>query len=237
MKLNLTISIDDCCPKPGWNILGTPVEKWLRSLNEEFGAKFTLFCPSNYHQEYPISKHHEWIKELNSIPYFELAAHGHFHQTSDPKRFGECEFAEINLYKDVGLRLYEMWSEWYYCGIIPVGWRNPGWLCSEGAKSCIERVMKVEGFGAGEYEFKYVALHYEHNHGMQWNCKTFFGHDGIHQTDIGIHNQDMIMFQSHIAGDWNDNVWNERNYDQLRLSLEHLCNEHQIEFKTLKECL
>ena len=44
------------------------------------------------------------------------------------------------------------------------------------------------------------------------------------------------MFQSHIAGDWNDNVWNETNYNQMRLSLDAL-NKNKIEFKTLGECL
>ena len=46
----------------------------------------------------------------------------------------------------------------------------------------------------------------------------------------------MIMFQSHIAGDWNDNVWNETNYQQMRISLEHLC-KMDFKFKTLNECL
>ena len=46
----------------------------------------------------------------------------------------------------------------------------------------------------------------------------------------------MIMFQSHIAGDWNDNVWNESNYNQMRLSLEHL-SKMDLKFKTLNECL
>ena len=44
----------------------------------------------------------------------------------------------------------------------------------------------------------------------------------------------MIMFQSHIAGDWNDNVWNEANYNQMKLSLEAL---KEVKYKTLSECL
>ena len=71
---------------------------------------------------------------------------------------------------------------------------------------------------------------------MDWgNCKTLFGHDGINETDISLHNDNTIMFQSHIAGEWNDNVWNEENYQQLRLSLQHLVNNNTIEFKTLGE--
>ena len=45
------------------------------------------------------------------------------------------------------------------------------------------------------------------------------------------------MFQSHIAGDWNDNVWNERNYQQMRMSLSHLTSTLEVQFKTLEQCL
>ena len=44
------------------------------------------------------------------------------------------------------------------------------------------------------------------------------------------------MFQSHIAGEWNDNVWNEANYKQMRLSLSYL-KDQGAKFKTLSECL
>ena len=30
------------------------------------------------------------------------------------------------------------------------------------------------------------------------------------------------MFQSHIAGDWNDNCWNEENYRTFSTTLESL---------------
>jgi len=227
MRLNVTISIDDVHPQKGWRILGDQTEKWLRSLNEEFGAKFTLFCPSNYHRQYPLSEHKEWIRELASIEWIELAAHGHYHQTSDPRRFGECEFAEIVDIDDARKRLDICYEEWLLAvGKFPDGWRNPGWLCS----SQSNRAMSY-------LPLKYVAVHYEHNHNLPWNCKTFFGHDGIQQENISIHNGNMVMFTSHIAGSWNHNVWNETNVDQLRLSLEHLVNEYDCEFKTLKECL
>ena len=60
-----------------------------------------------------------------------------------------------------------------------------------------------------------------------------YGADGIHETDISLHDGN-IMFQSHIAGNHNDNVWNESNYQQLRLSLNHL-KPMGVEFKTLNE--
>lgn len=227
MNLKLTISVDDICPKQGYCLLGEKQEKWFRQLNEEFGCRFTLFVPSNYHNEYPLSGHKEWIRELDSIEWLELAAHGHFHQTTNPQRYGECEFFELQDVDEAQKRLDLCYSEWMRSiGKFPVGWRNPGWLCSKQSRRDISYLP-----------LEYVAVHYEHNQNLNWDCKTFFGHDNIQSENIGIHNEDMIMFQSHIAGNHNLNVWNEANYEQLRMSIGHLVNIHTIEFKTLKECL
>lgn len=224
MKLKLNIACDDVNPLKGYRILGDKTETWFRKLNEDYGVKFTLFCPSNYHNQAPISQHKEWIQELHSIEWLELAAHGLLHDTSDRSKWGECEMFEPNpLIAGV---INDMLGEWYdSIGYYPRGFRPPGWLCSENAKNTLEKC------------FDYVAIHYEHNQGMQWNCKTFFGHDGIQQENISIHNEDMIMFQSHIYGKHNHNVWNEQNYDQLRMSLDHLFENFEINPVLLKECL
>lgn len=228
-KLRIVISIDDVHPQLGWRILGDKTEKWLRTINEKYGAKFTCFVPSNYHNQFPLSKHKEWVQELASIEWIELAAHGHLHMTSDPKRFGECEFAEPNSGEEINnvliLDLEREWMSALGFDISELGWKSPGWLCSDKSRQYIERY------------FKYVSLHYEHNHGMKWDCKSFFGHDGIQQTNISIHNDDMIMLTSHIAGNWNHNVWNAQNYEQLCISLDYLVENYDCEFKTLKECL
>lgn len=230
MKINLNIACDDINPKKGYRLIGEPAEKWFRQLNEEFGCKFTLFVPSCYHNQYPISQHKEWIQELNSIEWLELAAHGHYHDTSDRSKWGECEMFEP--YPLIAGIINDMLGEWYeVLGTYPVGFRPPGWLCSENAKNTLEQC------------FKYVAVHYEHNRNLQWDCKTFFGHDGIQQEHIEIHNispdgeTGMIMFQSHIAGKHNHNVWSEENYNQLRMSLTHLFENFDITPKTLKELL
>jgi len=226
MNLKLTLSVDDVNPLKGYRILGDKTETWFKKLNEDYGVKFTLFCPSNYHNQVPISQHKEWIQELNSISWVELASHGHYHMTSDPQRFGECEWAEITDEKPATQRLEMMLHEWNCCDITPVGFRFPGWLSSKESKLVIDNY------------FDYVAIHYEHNLNMKWYyAKTFFGHDGIQQENISVHNGDMIMFQSHIAGKHNHNVWNEQNYEQLRLSLDYLFETFEIEPKTLKECL
>ena len=233
MELKLTIAIDDVCPKKGYRILGEQTETWLRKLNEEFGCRFTLFVPSCYHGQYPLSEHKEWINELNGIEWLELAAHGHYHQTTNPQIYGECEFAEIQDYDIARDRINMMYDEWASVGFIPKGFRPPGWLCSEQSNRAWVDQQLLEGL----FHLDYVAVHYEHNRNLKWDCKTFLGHDGIQQENISIHNEDMIMYQSHIAGTHNHNVWNQSNYDQLHLSLTHLFDSYKVTPKLLKECL
>jgi hypothetical protein len=183
-----------------------------------------LFIPSNYHNKAPISQNKEWVEWLKSKKYFELAAHGHYH-ACERTDIGECEFFELDTPAKASDRLDALFAEWNAAGHLPTGWRNPGWL---GHPAAVQELGK---------RFQYAAIHYEHNHNLPWECKTFYGHDGIHTVDIKVHNQNMLMFQSHIAGDWNDNTWNEANYQQMKLSLQYLTQNNTINFKTLSECL
>lgn len=219
----ITISIDDIHPEAGWGVEGDECMYYLDELNKEFGAKFTLFIPSNYHNKAKLSDNKDWIDWLKSKDYFELAAHGHYHEC-ERNDIGECEFFELDTFDKARDRINLMISEWSKVNHTPDGWRNPGWL---GHPNAVAELGKV---------FNYAAIHYQHNHSIPWSCRVFYGHDGINETDIKLHNSDMIMFQSHIAGDWNDNVWNETNYNQMRLSLQHL-SKMDVNFKTLNECL
>ena len=220
--MRVTICIDDIHPEKGWGIEGDECMYYLDELNKEFGAKFTLFIPSNYHHGFKLSDHKDWIDWLKSKGYFELAAHGHYHEC-ERDDIGECEFFELDTLEKAEDRLNKIISEWNAVDHRPLGWRNPGWLAHPVA---VEQVCNC---------FDYAAIHYEHNHNIPWSIKTYFGHDGINETDIKIHNGDMVMFQSHIAGDWNDNVWNESNYNQMRLSLSYL-KDQGAKFTTLSEC-
>lgn len=224
-KYKLTIAIDDVNPSPKYRILGTPAEAWLRDLYLTFGCKFTLFIPSCYHGQWPISEHRTWVNELVDCGMFELAAHGHYHQTSNPLKYGECEWLELGSY-EAKERMLQLENEWATCNYMPIGWRNPGWLINPSNVNIIGN------------SFEYVALHYEHNNNLTWNgCKTFFGHDGIQVNNINVHNTDMFMFTSHIAGNHNHNVWSRENYEQFKLSLEFLFGNFDLEPKFLKECI
>ena len=228
--MKVVICVDDVHPETGWGLPDDSAMIWMEELYKKYGAKCTLFIPANYRRKYPISLHLDWINGLLSKPYFELAAHGMYHDSSDRRRFGECEFGELRDIEVISERLNEMWDMWDAVGYWPIGWRSPGWLCSQESATQISN-LKL---------FKYVAVHYEHDRGVEWgpNITKFYGHDGIQSTDISVHNNDMIVFQSHINGNHNDNVWSENNYKQLDLSLQHLVNTYpEVEFATFSECI
>jgi hypothetical protein len=224
MEINLTVAIDDIHPEKGWGLPGDECMYYLDELNKEFGTKFTLFIPSNYHNQYPISQFKDWIDWLISLGYFELAAHGHYHQTTNKEHFGEMEFAELQDSSKIAERISLMQKEWEAVNVIPKVWRNPGWICSKQSHEQLKQIFEV------------VAIHYDHNMGLYWDtCKTVYGHDGIHETDIKLHNGNCLMFQSHIAGDWNKNVWNKDNFDQFHSSLTYLHDTYSITNKFISE--
>ncbi len=225
LKYKIIVAVDDLHPEPGWGCEGDKSVGYLEELNKEFGCKFTLFVPSNYHGQWPISKYKDWIKFWKSKNWIELAAHGHFH-ACDRTDTGECEFLELETDQRIETRLRMCLTEWEKVGHKPLGWRNPGWIAHH---SAIKHIGK---------HFKYVALHEQHNHGMQWDCKMLFGCDGINERDkIQLHNN-AFMFQSHIAGKWNDNCWSEINYENFRQIVEYLQQQYnELEFSTMSELL
>ncbi len=221
-EVKVIVAIDDLHPEKGWGCYGDESVAYLKNLWEEFGCKFTLFIPSNYHGKYPLSEHKDWINYWLKQEWAELAAHGHFHQC-ERDDIGECEFFELDTEEKTQQRIADCLSEWNKVGVKPKGWRNPGWLAHPNAIKVI-----------GKY-FDYSAIHEQHNHGISWDCKTFVGCDGINETEnINIYNG-VFMFQSHIAGDWNDNVWNKENYENFRNVLEYLSESYKLKYYTLGE--
>jgi|TARA_B100001093_G_C26808733_1_gene1006637 hypothetical protein len=222
LKKNVTISIDDLHPKKDWGCDGDLSVAFLKNLWKEFGCKFTLFIPSNYHGKYPLSKHKDWVDFWRNQEWVELAAHGHFH-LCERDDIGECEFFELDTEVKAEERIQQCLNEWKSVGYTPKGWRNPGWLAHPQAIQIIGN------------HFKYSAIHNEHNHDIKWSCKTFTGHDGINQTESIQMYGDTFMFQSHIAGDWNDNIWNKNNYENFREVLIYLSSLYELNYVTLGE--
>ena len=221
-EYKITISVDDLHPEKGWGIEGDESMTYLETLNKDFGAKFTLFIPSNYHRQFPLSNHKDWIKWLLSKPYFELCAHGHYHMC-EHKNIGEQEFLELD-YANAKNRLRLLFEEWRNVEHTPVGFKMPGWGCNQESANAVSEI------------FSYVAAHERINQNIHFKTKVFYGQDGIHLNEsINVKENNIIMFQSHISGNWNDNVWNNKNFYNIYQILEFIKINYKTSFITLKE--
>ena len=219
---NVVVAIDDLHPEQGWGCEGDIQVEYLTRLNKQYGVKFTLFCPSYYHHEYKLTK--DWVSYWKQFDWVELAKHGHFHdvQKYSFDQMGDQEFLELN-YTEATERIQESLALWEECGHRPKGFRSPGWGITQEAATAVSSY------------FDWVAGHEQINQNIVFPTQYFIGADGIHETeDISLYG-DTFMFQSHIQGDWNDNVWNEKNYLHFQKVLDYLLSQYELQFTTISE--
>ena len=220
--MNLVVAIDDLHPEQGWGCEGDVQVDYLTALNDEFGVKFTLFCPSYYHHQYKLTK--DWVSYWKQFNWVELANHGHFHdvQKYTFDQIGDQEFLELD-YSEATERIQESLNLWEQCGHKPKGFRTPGWGITQEAATAVSSY------------FDWVAGHEQINQGIDFPTQYFVGADGIHETnDISLYGE-TFMFQSHIQGDWNDNVWDEKNYLHFKEIVKYLSTQYKLDFKTISE--
>jgi peptidoglycan/xylan/chitin deacetylase (PgdA/CDA1 family) len=218
-KVNVIVAIDDVHPEQDWGVEGDEQIQYLDSLNEKYGVKFNLFIPSNYHDKYPITK--EFVDFWKSKDYVELSNHGHYHACKS-EGIGEMEFFELN-YGEAVERVQESLNLWESCGYKPKGFRAPGWGVNQESADAISSY------------FEWVAGHEEINKGINFSTQFFVGCDGINEPDnLSLYGQ-TFMFQSHINGIHNQNVWNEENYLHFEQVIEYLLKEYELNFITITE--
>ena len=224
MVNKLCVAIDDVNPKKGWRIFGDKSEKILFDLNKDYNIKFTLFIPTFHHKTDLISNNKEWINELKDSGIFELAAHGHYHETSDPERLIECEFLEVDSENKADDRIKSIMDEWNKVDHKPLGWKYPGWLSHPASQKAIEDT------------FDYVSVHYHHNANIRWNNKPIYGNDSVHENNVSLHN-DNFMFTSHIFREWNKNTWNDQVADNFKRILDYIYPKYSINPVFMKDLL
>jgi hypothetical protein len=226
---NLVVGIDDIHPEKGWGCEGDVQVEYLKTLNEKYGVKFNLFTPSNYHGKFPITK--DFVGFWKQYDWIELSNHGHFHACENETikvnkdtymELGEMEFLELD-YGPAVQRIQESLSLWEQCGHRPRGFRAPGWGVNQQSADAISSY------------FDWVAGHDEINQNITWGCHFFEGRDGIHQTDNIQLYGNTFMFQSHINGTHNDNVWNEENFLHFDKVIEYLLSEYKLNFVTISQ--
>ena len=219
MKNNVVVAIDDIHPEKDWGVEGDIQVEYLSELNKKYGVKFNLFVPSNYHDKFPITK--DFVDFWKQYDWVELSNHGHYHACKN-EGIGEMEFYELN-HGESNQRLQESLSLWEKCGYKPKGFRAPGWGVNQQSADAISSY------------FDWVAGHTDINKGINWGTHFFEGCDGIHETDnISLYGN-TFMFQSHINGTHNDNVWNEENFLHFERIIEYLLTEYELNFVTISE--
>tara|TARA_R100000734_G_scaffold2671_1_gene2655 strand:- start:8577 stop:9848 length:1272 start_codon:yes stop_codon:yes gene_type:complete len=227
-KLNVVIAIDDLHPEKGWGVEGDESVNKLISLNEEFGCKFVLFIPSNYHRNFPISEHKDWIDFWSRKEWIELAAHGHFHDRPFYFRHSsECEFYDLD-YKEAQHRIDLCLNEWDKVGLRPKGWRMCGWDATQGS------------FDVVQENFEYIAGHEKSNSNIFFRNHKIFGHNtDIQSENLKLFNdfEDFVYFQSHINGKSNKNTWSDENYLKFKKTLKSILNQRKVNFVTYNEII
>ena len=216
---NVVVAIDDIHPEQGWGVEGDVQVQYLENLHHNFGVKFNLFVPSNYHNKFPITK--EFVDFWKQYDWIELSNHGHYHACKQ-EGIGEMEFYELN-YSDAVQRIQESQDLWKSCGYPPKGFRAPGWGVNQQSADAISSY------------FDWTAGHSEINKGINWGCHFFEGCDGINEPDSLSLYGNTFMFQSHINGTHNDNVWNEENFLHFEKVIEYLLSEYDLQFVTISD--
>ena len=227
-KLNVILCVDDMHPEEGYGCPDDTQTHLLTELNREYGIQVTSFIPSNYHSKYPLSENKDWVDFWKRKKWVELAAHGCYHDVFKYTRqqIGECEFYELNL-EEATDRTEVMMTEWGLVDHTPRGFRFPGWQCTPESAKAVSNV------------FDYLAIHSELNNSIRFTgkAKIFKGDQSIVNTkSVQIWNHGLI-FQSHIAGESNDNNWNEENYETFRTILESLRKNFELNFLRYEELL
>jgi len=221
MKNNVVIAIDDIHPEKDWGVEGDVQVEYLKSLNEKYGCKFNLFIPSNYHDKYPITK--EFVDFWKQYDWIEMSNHGHYHACKN-EGVGEMEFYELST-GEANQRIQESLSLWEECGHKPHGFRAPGWGLTQDTANVVSSY------------FQWIAGHEEINKDIVWpsDTKFFIGCDGINEPNSLSLYGNTFMFQSHINGVHNDNVWTEENYLHFEQVLDYLLSQYELQFATISE--
>ncbi len=221
MKNNVVVAIDDIHPEKDWGVEGDAQVEYLKSLNEKYGVKFNLFIPSNYHDKYPITK--DFVDFWKQYDWIEMSNHGHYHACKNDG-IGEMEFYELTT-GEANQRIQESLSLWVECGYKPHGFRAPGWGLTQDTANVVSSY------------FQWIAGHEEINKDIVWpsDTKFFVGCDGINEPDSLSLYGNTFMFQSHINGTHNDNVWTEENYLHFEQVVDYLLSQYELRFVTISE--
>lgn len=228
MTLKIAFTVDDVHPEVGFGLLleNDPL-CYLKELNKEFGAKFTLFVTPLWanNPSFSILNNTQWYKILCNLPYCEIAQHGLTHQASIPQaqaqEFYNLPSEEVEKRIVVGKEMMEKF------GKKIVGFKSPGWT----TPPFTYNILKNHGF-------KYIVDHFlgttPINHNGIYRVPYTFSIDKIFHTE---YQEGYLIFHSHISRkDETSNGWDETLYKHVQGYLRYIVNNiPDVQFVTLSE--
>lgn len=225
-KLYIVFSVDDFAPAPGYGLyLTSGPFKYLKKLNDEFGAKFTMFSIPflQGNEEYLWTNNKVWVDKINSFDWIEVAQHGLTHTASKPE-WGAQELMGLNN-EQISRLLMEGRIVFKQAGVPINGFKSPGWYM----RKDIYPLLSARGF-------TYVADHFFGNKIIPqeklYRVPVTFSIDHIFHDKY----DDYLILHSHMNPEGgNRNAWNGELYEEVRKYLLTLKKKYDLEFITMSE--
>ena len=205
--MKLVIDVDDVHPEKGYGYNDKEIQ-YLDKLHDEFGCRFTLFMPINWHNKFDITENRSWFLELVDRGYFEIAAHGVTHTGVDGSAREFLNTSEVILAAKL-LMITECFDELDYS---PSGIKPPGW------DSIPEAANLFCEF------FDYFCTDFRGHSPVKYNDSYNIPYTySIHESyDLKNYNQDIVILHSHINEICGDNGWNSKLYEKVRSDLSNV---------------
>jgi predicted deacetylase len=229
MVLKIAFSVDDIAPIPEHGLNKEKGNlKYLIKLNEEFGAKFTLFTIPNFQGKNNILDHKDWFNWLKEKEFFEIGVHGYFHMNPNNPDLS-IEFININKQQATTL-IKNSLQTFNELGIRPSGFKFPGWEFDPEFMDLITN------------NFDYLADHFVGVRPLKMSngfvrIPYTLSAENLHSNH---YKDDVLIIHSHIAVDkQNKNGFTEELYENVRTFLKEIIkkNDFDVKFITFNELL
>lgn len=228
-QLKVLFSVDDVHPEMGYGLYENLDQfKYLKRLHDEFGIKFTLFMVPRWrnNQQLDIRLHKNWITWIKNQGFYEIAMHGLTHTGAKPE-LGAMELMGIPL-EEVQQKIQESKHTFQECGIIPTGFKTPGWAHPKE----LYQILPMMGIN-------WIADHFmgeqpiTMSNGLvqiPYNCN-------IEHLEFA-YPKKIAIFHSHISPqEGNKNGWTEELYNKTREYMLKLKEECDFECLTMTELI
>lgn len=217
--MKIVIDVDDFHPEKGYGLYDREL-CFMDDLHEQFGCKFTLFTPTNWHDEYDITHYTRWFKEISMRPWYEIGAHGILHSAPDGSS-REFLFTTPDQLEAKCVQMKETFESLDY---EVKGVRPPGWDMIPEAKDIFAE------------HFDYMATHHIGHEPVKykdtWDVPySYCIHDNFNLKSV---ESDTVILHAHANPKSGDNGWDVRLYQKIR---DDLRTRDDLEYVLMKDII